>query len=76
MTEPPEERYLAIDLAVFAAIKELDWLRRVDWQLLPAMRLILRVVHVEPATGNLLIGAQVVRDLDEDKPPERGLGSI
>jgi hypothetical protein len=72
MSEP--ERYVAVDLAVLAAIKELAWLQQVNWQLLPALRLVLRVVRVEPATGNILIGASVVHDLEEG--PERGFGSI
>ena len=67
------ERYVAVDLEVLAAIKQLDWLQRVDWHTLPTLRLILRVIRVEPATGNILIGAQVVRELE---PPERGFGSI
>jgi hypothetical protein len=69
-----QERYVAVDLEVLAAIKELDWLQRIDWRTLPTLRLVLRVVRIEPTTGNILIGAQVVRDLEVE--PERGLGSI
>jgi hypothetical protein len=73
MNEPPEERYLAVDLAVLAAIKELAWLQQVNWHTLPSLRLVLRVVHVEPSTGSVVFGARVVRDLEE---PERGFGTI
>jgi hypothetical protein len=59
------ERYVAVDLEVLAAIKELAWLQRIDWRTLPTLRLVLRVVRIEPSTGNILIGASVVRDLEE-----------
>jgi hypothetical protein len=74
MSEPPEERYVAVDLAVLAAIKELDWIHRVDWQLLPAISLILRVVRVDRTSNTLVVGVRLTRSLDE--PKERGFGSI
>lgn len=69
MTGPEPERYLAIDLDVLAAVKELAWLKQIDPHTLRQLRVILRVVRVEPATGNVIIGAQLVRDLE---PPDDG----
>ena len=70
MTE--SERYLAVDLDVLAAVRELAWLRQIDPHTLSQLRVILRVLKVEPATGNVIIGAQLVRDLEPPEPPAEG----
>lgn len=70
-----EERYIAVDLDVLRAVKELAWLKQIDPHTLSQLRVILRIVRIEPASGSVIIGAQLVRDLD---PPDDGehLGTI
>jgi hypothetical protein len=60
-----EEHYVVVDLRVLEAIKELDWIQRVDWKLLPAIRLVLRVARIDPVTGNLVIAVSATRDLGD-----------
>jgi hypothetical protein len=60
-----EEHYVVVDLHVLEAIKELDWIQRVDWKLIPAIRLVLRVARIDPVTGNLVIAVKLTRDLDD-----------
>jgi hypothetical protein len=73
MAEPSQERYLAVDLEVLSAVRELAWIKQIDPHVLRQLRVILRVVHIEPATGNVIIGAQLVRDLE---PPGEHFGTI
>jgi hypothetical protein len=77
MSGQQPERYVVVDLAVLEAVRELDWVQRVDWHLLPALRATLRVVHLDPVTNRLVIAVKVARDLEE--PPsddDKHLGSI
>jgi hypothetical protein len=62
MAEP--ERYVTVDLAVLEAIRELAWIQQVDWKIIPAIRLVLRVARIDPVTGNLVIAVTVTRDLE------------
>jgi hypothetical protein len=61
----PEERYVIVDLRVLEAIKELAWIEQINWKLLPAIRLVLRVARIDPVTGNLVIAVKATRDLDQ-----------
>jgi hypothetical protein len=61
----PEDRYIVVDLKVLQAIKELAWIQQLDWKMLPAIRLILRVASIDPITGRLVIAVKATRDLDE-----------
>jgi hypothetical protein len=65
------EGYVIVDLRVLQAIRDLDWIERVDWRFVPSIRLTLRVARVDPVSGTLVIAAKLARDLHE-QPPEPG----
>jgi hypothetical protein len=69
-----ESGYIAVDLQVLAAIRELFWVDLVSKEMQPVLRLVLQVVRVDQASGNVIINAQLVRDLDppaeHPRPPE------
>jgi hypothetical protein len=52
--------YITVDPRVLAAIREL-----LDGRMQPVLRLVLTVVRVDPTSGNVVVNAQLVRDLDE-----------
>jgi hypothetical protein len=64
-----DQGYIVVDPRVLAAVRELLWVDLVDKHLQPVLRLVLQVVRVDPTSGNVVINAKLVRDLEE--PPDR-----
>jgi hypothetical protein len=59
------EGYVIVDLRILQAIRDLDWIQRVDWRVVPSIRLTLSVARVDAVSGTLVIAARLTRDLDE-----------
>jgi hypothetical protein len=57
------ERYLSVDPIVLEAIRELDWLHRVDPRNLPTVRLLLRVARLDEISGHLVLGLRFIHEL-------------
>jgi hypothetical protein len=73
MASEPEESYIAVDVAILEALRELIWTADYDRHTLPTLRAVLRVAAIDPH-GRVVIGVRMVRDLDQDPaepPPEQ-----
>jgi hypothetical protein len=64
---PEPETYVAVDLAVLAAVKALAGLHEHNPTALLAVRLVLRVARVDEVSGRLVVGVRLTRDLE---PPD------
>jgi hypothetical protein len=73
----PEDNsgYIVVDPQVLAALRELLALDLVGKHYQPIMRLVLQVVRIDPTSGNLVINATLVRDVEAD-PPDNHLGTV